>query len=101
MLFVEQTLQILFDVSSYEADYANDSKELNADNLDLIAKLLNKCDKKACREIFCHVAYLVHDYYKKYIDSKTENELLQQTVLKNQGRSGKIINGCYVKSEDI
>lgn len=99
-LFVAETLMILFDLPS-SGKYVGNFSDVNT-RINAISKGLNKCDSDIMRNIFTLIDDMYDSYHNDYASNcKSKGDLLQQTILKNQGRSGKIINGCYVKSEDI
>lgn len=96
VLFVEKTLQILLDNYIDETIYVNKQLEISE-----IVKGLNKCDRDVVYPLYRHINDIIIENEDKCSNIACTDELLERTIIKNQGRSGKTINGCYIKSEDI
>ena len=95
MLFVAKTLETLTNFNHEE------HSSYPVFDTDEFYKYINKCDVRFLIAMIGITMDAYRNYFNKFNDELGLNDLLQNTILKNQGRTGKIINGCYVKSEDI
>ena len=105
IIFVFETLLILMDGKNFQYKEIKEFNDVKSFGLPSAIKQLNKLNKIGLSSFKGYINYLLFYVFQFQNDNekyeKAYYDLLESTIIKNKGRSGEVINGCFVKSEDV